>query len=90
MKKRIVPVLVGTAVALPLAVMELWNRRGYGEGFPFFLFGLLWLLPAAVTFVVARPWSLLLRVGLLLALGAAWGAIFLDQLPCFLGVPNCD
>ena len=89
-KTLLVPAIAGTAAVLPLVLMEWWNRRGFPEGFPFVLFGLLWLLPAAGAFVLARPWALALRVGLLAVLVWGWGAILLDQLPCFLGVPNCD
>jgi len=26
----------------------------------------------------------------LLAIGIFWGGLVADQMPCFLGVPNCD
>lgn len=68
------------------------------------LFGLLWLLPAAFLIILlpvvqnvragnrmmAKPIQLLLRVALIALIAMLWGVILLDQLPCFLGVPNCD
>ena len=68
------------------------------------LFGLLWLLPTvfmaillpmvrnvrAGTVTLANPVFLVLRVVSLLILAWVWGALMIDQLPCFLGVPNCD
>src|SRR5262245_6875313 len=72
--------------------------------FPFPLFGLLWLLPTvsivaaapilrdirAGTSVLAHPVTLLLRVAILALTTMLWVFIIMDQLPCFLGVPNCD
>ena len=41
-------------------------------------------------YVAGHPLRFSLRVGLLLVLVAAFAAIVFDQLPCFLGEPNCD
>jgi hypothetical protein len=98
------PAVAGLALVLPFVLLELGNRRGLDEPFPFALFGFLWLLPAAFVLVVApivrsalagaplleRPGGLVLRVVCLAALASAWGAIVLDQLPCFLGLASCD
>ena len=68
------------------------------------LFGLLWLLPTAFLVILmpivrnvragnnlmAHPIDLLLRVAFLAITAMMWGGIVVDQLPCFLGVPNCD
>ena len=68
------------------------------------LFGLLWLLPTlgfAVLMSIVRkirsgdpirahPVFLLLKVIVLVSIAWAWGGLVIDQLPCFLGVPNCD
>ena len=68
------------------------------------LFGLLWLLPTAFLVILmpivrnvragnnlmAHPIDLLLRVAFLALTVMMWGGILIDQLPCFLGVPNCD
>ena len=72
--------------------------------FPFLLFGVLWLLPTAFFLtatpivrnwrlgenVFSHPIALLLRVTLLAFVALFWVSIMRDQMPCFLGVPNCD
>jgi hypothetical protein len=72
--------------------------------FPYPLFAMLWLLPFAVVFVatpliratrsgegvLARPVVLVARVGFLVLAVLLWVIIVNDQMPCFLGVPNCD
>lgn len=40
--------------------------------------------------VLAQPIALLLRVTLLAFLTIGWVIMLIDQMPCFLGVPNCD
>ena len=68
------------------------------------LLGLLWLM--SVSFIVlmmpvaqnlwkgkrvlGNPVTLLLRVAFSVVLVTIWVSIVVDQLPCFLGVPNCD
>ena len=68
------------------------------------LFGLLWLLTMVFIVIVApivqsvragnniliNPVALLLRVAFLVIITWMWGAAIIDQLPCFIGVPNCD
>jgi len=68
------------------------------------LFGFLWLLPTAFLVILvpivrnaragnsimANPTNLLLRVAFLTLSAITWGSLLIDQLPCFLGVPNCD
>jgi hypothetical protein len=68
------------------------------------LFGLLWILSMAFIVilmpvaqnigagnsVVARPVNLLLRVIFSALILIMWVGIIIDQLPCFLGLPNCD
>jgi len=39
---------------------------------------------------VKGSFSLLARVAVMIALAWSWIGIVLDQMPCFLGVPNCD
>jgi hypothetical protein len=72
--------------------------------FPILVFGLLWLF-ATVFFIIvasiartvragdgllAHPVRLLFRLVFLVLVAWFWGGLFIDQLPCFLGVPNCD
>ncbi|HVF40372.1 MAG TPA: hypothetical protein VM939_10760 [Gemmatimonadaceae bacterium] len=82
--------------------MEVLNRRGLAEGFPVALFTGLWLL--GLTFVAllmslvrrrpaqgdALTMGLLLRRFGLILVAALWVTLVADQMPCFLGVPNCD
>jgi hypothetical protein len=100
----LVPAAFGVAAVVPFAVLEGVNRRGLQDGFPIALFGLLWLLSATFVFVLraivrdarqghpvlARPGGLAVRVAALTVLACLWGVIVMDQMPCFLGVPNCD
>lgn len=98
------PAIIGAILVLPFMILELINRRNFHEGFPVPLFGMLWLLP--VIFIVllmpivqnvragnnllAQPVGLLLRVVFLVLIAWLWGSLLMDQMPCFLGVPNCD
>jgi hypothetical protein len=98
------PAMIGLAFMLPLMLLELVNRQGLGKAFPWPLFGVLWLLPAAFFLtllplvqrvrageaITARPMGMLVRVALLLLFASLWAAIIQDQMPCFLGIPNCD
>lgn len=96
--------IVATLLVLPFVSLEVMNRRRFDEQFPIVLFGSLWVL--AMTFflalrpilervrpegtVRARPVALLVGVAYLILVAWLWVAILLDQMPCFLGVPNCD
>jgi hypothetical protein len=96
--------VVSTVLVLPLVILELVNRREFHEGFPVALFGLLWLLPmmfiVILTPIVQHVRSgngvppnridLSIRVVLLALIALAWASWMIDQMPCFLGVPNCD
>ncbi|MEW6029153.1 MAG: hypothetical protein ACOYZ8_17230 [Chloroflexota bacterium] len=98
------PALIGLPFVLPFMVMELVNRWNYHEGFPVNLFGMMWLSAAAFVLILvpivrnvrvgkdlmANPVSLLLRVVFLAFIARMWVGILIDQMPCFLGVPNCD
>jgi len=98
------PVIFSSLLVLPFVALEIINRRSFHEGFPYVLFGILWLLPIAFFAVLlpivqdvrtrnklfAKPAVLLLKVALLGIIAIIWGSVILDQLPCFLGVPNCD
>jgi hypothetical protein len=68
------------------------------------LFGFLWLLLTAFIVIItpivrnaragngimANPINLLFRVAFLVLIAIMWGSLMIDQLPCFIGVPNCD
>jgi hypothetical protein len=40
--------------------------------------------------LAANPVKLFLSVALVLVLALTWGSLVADQMPCFVGVPNCD
>ncbi len=98
------PAFIGLLLVLPFIVMELVNRWNYHEGFPVNLFGMMWLSAAAFVVILmpivrnvragkglmANPVSLLFRVVPLAFIARMWMGILIDQMPCFLGVPNCD
>lgn len=79
------------------------NRRNLSD-FPLPLFGLLWLLPMLFLLIgqplvhdlrtetrsMATPRHLLWQVALLALIAVLWIGVLTDQMPCFLGVPNCD
>ncbi len=68
------------------------------------LFGLLWVLPVAFVMIVMpvgrafrsgdtllrRPSALAVRIVLLVLVAAMWLRVVSDQMPCFMGIPNCD
>jgi hypothetical protein len=93
--------LVASGLVLPLLLLEWINREDFLQNFPLVLFVVLWVLPFA--FVLLWPvafkdglksWgggtSKWVAVALLLLLGWMWFSIVIDQMPCFMGVPNCD
>lgn len=97
-------VIISLLVVLPLIIMELVFGRDSYSNFPWPLFGILWLLPVmfivifapiiqsvrAGNSILANPITLVLRVGFLFLIAIMWCGILIDQMPCFLGVPNCD
>ena len=98
------PAIISLVLVLPFMILELINTRGFHSGFPIVLFVVMWLLPVSAILLsmpivrnpLAGTGSLASRLGLLsrvvLAILIAWLWIDLirDQMPCFLGVPNCD
>ena len=100
------PAIVGFLLMLPFLALELIFNPVAKQAVPGLtvLFGLLWLFPLLFVLllmpiihsvraggrVMGRPWQLLLRVAVLVVVAMVWGGILADQLPCFVGVPNCD
>jgi len=98
--------LISFILVLPFAIIEsLFNTVNKQNALGLIvLFGLLWLLSMAFIVIlvpivrtvragnniIANPINLLLRVAFLALIAMMWGGILIDQLPCFLGVPNCD
>jgi hypothetical protein len=97
------PAVVGILAVVPLAFLELVDRRRPNDAFPFVLFVLLWVvLPAVLFWLTISAFQvfrsdraqasgyLILRVIVLGVIARFWSAILTDQMPCFVGVPNCD
>ena len=98
--------LIGFILVLPFAVLESLNQPITRQNAPglFVLFGLLWLLPVAFIVILmplvrnlraglslmANPINLLLSVASLALIAMLWGGLLIDQMPCFMGAPNCD
>jgi hypothetical protein len=91
---------------LPFVALELRNAsgsRGFVH-LPYPLFAMLWLLPFAFILaaapivriiragnsLLAHPGAVLTRVAMLGLVAFLWASLVQDQMPCFLGVPNCD
>ena len=91
-------------LVFPFMIVELVNRRNFHEAFPFPLFGILLLLPIifililssivrnvrAGNNIMANPIIFWLSIAFLALIFSVWAGTLIDQLPCFLGVPNCD
>jgi hypothetical protein len=99
-----IPAIVSFILVLPFMIMEVINRRNFNEGFPIPLFVIMWLLPILFILtgmpivrninggnsLLANSILLVVRVTFLAFLAWMWVGILIDQMPCFLGVPNCD
>jgi hypothetical protein len=95
--------IAGFVSILPFVALESINRDG-STSFPFPLFGFLWLLFAVFTIVLlpmvqtvrtggslpTKPALLLIGGVFTFLIAVLWGGIVADQMPCFMGVPNCD
>ena len=98
------PVILGSVVTLPFLILEAVNRGGFHDAFPVVLFVVMWLLSLSFFVVLmpvarslgvkeareAAPFALLPRLAVSLLVAGVWISLVLDQMPCFLGVPNCD
>lgn len=98
------PALISLILVVPFMIMEVVNRRNFNEGFPIPLFVIMWLLPILFIIIfmpivrnarsgnsiIASPARLLIRVIILVFIAWMWTGLLIDQMPCFLGIPNCD
>jgi hypothetical protein len=94
--------MISLVLVLPFIILELINWRNFSTDFPVALFGMMWLLTFSFILLlmpVARslrnkqlrnPVGLAAGVVLLAIVASIWIRLVVDQLPCFLGVPNCD
>jgi hypothetical protein len=92
--------IISAVVVLPLVGLEL--IYGYGD-FPIVLLAFMWLLTLAF-FAILIPlirriktdkgrvnyFSIVPRVVCVILIAWLWVGVVADQMPCFLGVPNCD
>lgn len=98
------PALISLLLVIPFMVMEAVNTRNLNAIFNVPLFGIMWLLPMIFIIILlpivrnvragnslaAKPVTLVLSLICLVLIALAWGNLVADQMPCFLGVPNCD
>lgn len=96
--------LISATLVAPFVVLQLINRRTFHEDFPYVLFTfmslhslfIVLLLTPAIRRLRAerscRALGLGHWTGLLLGvfLVVVYANVVIDQLPCFLGLPNCD
>ena len=104
LKSLVAPLSISAALVAPFIVLQWINRRALHEDFPFVLFTfmslhslfiVLMLRPALRRFRSERHLGALTLshwAGLVLSVCFmfAYANVVIDQLPCFLGVPNCD
>lgn len=95
---------ISAVVVIPFAILEWMNTQGFQNGVPIALFGFLWLLTIAFIVILvpmlrtasagkgiaANPAFFAPRIVMLLLIAWMWISVVVDQMPCFLGVPNCD
>ena len=98
------PFIVSLIAVVPIIVVELINQPASRTDFPFMLFFFLWIIPflfCLTLFPMVRRfnvsgnmgWNIVVlvsRIVLLCILSVSWYNLMSDQMPCFLGVPNCD
>jgi hypothetical protein len=104
LKRFLTPVLLGLLCTLPFFVMESVNLAAVPDPFPTTIFLYLWLMFALLLmslFAILRlakvktkgrerlPAYLLNGLVMVFTLLSIIN-ILIDQMPCFLGVPNCD
>jgi hypothetical protein len=103
-KSVVAAALISLILVAPFAFLELRYGSHNYSNFPVALFGALWLLGTIFLITIApivrtvraggsllaHPVTLWLRLVLLAFVAWMWVGITIDQLPCFLGVPNCD
>ena len=95
--------IVSSLLVLPFLILQLVNRSAFHQSFPLPLFVLMWVLPLSfililmpfarrllgkgVTAFSLSQWA---RAAFLILIALLWIGLVLDQIPCFLGMPNCD
>lgn len=104
LRSFVTSLLISSTLVVPFAILQLVNRKAFQEEFPFVFFAFmslhslfiaLLLTPALQRFRAERNlralklghWAALVLSAILTF---AYANVVIDQLPCFLGVPNCD
>ena len=104
LKSFVTSLSIAAALVAPFIVLQLVNRRAFDEDFPVVLFIFMSVHSLLIALLLTPALRRLRSEGTLsalklghwagLALSAvlifAYAGVVLDQLPCFLGVPNCD
>ena len=104
MKSFVTALLISSTLVAPFIVLQWVNRRVFHEDFPFVLFTFMSLHSLFIVLLLTptlrrlrserdlRALKLGHWTGLVLStfLVIVYANVVLDQLPCFLGVPNCD
>jgi len=97
-------VIASSALVLPFLILESVNSPGFPRDFPVVLFGAMWLMMMSFAFIAlsfrvrlksgsrttADLVALLWRIAALILIAWMLVTLIADQMPCFLGVPNCD
>ena len=95
---------IGLLFVAPFLLLEMTYGFASYSNFPVPLFGILWLLGSAFVAILLpigrslmtadgprlTPTTLVLSAVVLAIIATLWIGIVVDQMPCFLGVPNCD
>jgi len=98
------PALISLLLVIPFMIMEVINTQDLNTIFNIPLFGIIWLLPMifivilipivqnvrAGNSLMAKPVRLIISVVFLVLIALMWTTLIVDQIPCFLGIPNCD
>ena len=98
------PGLISLIFVIPFMIMEAIATQNLSVIFNVPLFGILWLLPLAFILILmpivrnvragnsimGKPVTFVLSIIFLVLIAFVWVGIVADQMPCFLGVPNCD
>jgi len=103
-RSLVMPLLISVALVAPFIVLQSVYRRAFHEDFPFVLFVFMsihsllisLLLTPALRRLLAEKSLGALKLGHWAGLAVSgflmfvYAGVVVDQLPCFLGVPNCD
>lgn len=98
------PAFISLLLVVPFMILEMVSTRDLNTIFNIPLFGVMWLLPLAFLLILtpivrnmrtgnsitAKPVTFVFSIIFLILIAFVWVSIVADQMPCFLGVPNCD